>query len=109
MIRNSHWFVLSVCGFLLSSPAAAGDPEAGRLIAQTECAGCHAIGKEGTSPLAAAPPFRTFTRKWPVEHLEEALAEGITVGHGPMPEFIFEPEEIGDLVAYLVTVQDTAP
>jgi hypothetical protein len=44
-----------------------------------------------------------------VEYLAEALAEGIVTGHGPvrMPAFVFEPEEIDDLLAYLEPVQET--
>jgi hypothetical protein len=55
-----------------------------------------------------APPFSTFERKWPVEYLAEALAEGIVTGHGPiqMPVFVFTPEEIDDLLAYLKSVQE---
>jgi mono/diheme cytochrome c family protein len=96
------FYSLALC---LAAPATAADADAGRKIAEAECSPCHAIGKEGASPLAQAPPFRTFVDKWPVEHLQEALAEGISVGHGPMPEFIFEPAQISDLIAYLVTVQ----
>jgi hypothetical protein len=56
--------------------------------------------------LAKAPPFSGFARKWPVEYLAEAMAEGLTVGHGPMPEFVFNPEEIGGLLAYLDSIQE---
>ena len=96
-------------GLCLSTPSLAGDPGVGQKIAEAECAKCHAIGKEGASPLTSAPPFRTFAQKWPVEDLQEALAEGISVGHGPMPEFIFEPDEISDLIAYLLTMQTERP
>jgi hypothetical protein len=43
-----------------------------------------------------------------VGYLAEALAEGIVTGHGPirMPEFVFSPEEIDDLLAYLRSVQE---
>jgi cytochrome c len=92
-------------GLCEGTPSIASDPVAGQRIAEAECSKCHAIGKEGASPLPAAPPFRTFAKKWPVEDLQEALAEGMSVGHGPMPEFIFEPEEVFDLIAYLLTVQ----
>jgi hypothetical protein len=33
--------------------------------------------------------------------LQEALAEGVVTAHPAMPEFMFEPDEIGDLIAYL--------
>jgi mono/diheme cytochrome c family protein len=107
MVRYPCLFVsILACSFCIGTSAVAGDVSGGLAIAQSECAECHSIGKEGASPLSAAPPFRKFGQKWPVEHLEEALAEGMSVSHGPMPEFIFEPEEIPDLVAYLLSIQN---
>jgi cytochrome c len=79
--------------------------EAGRDIADRLCARCHAIGAEGESPHDEAPPFRTFADKWPVDHLGEALAEGITVGHPDMPEFVLEPDEIDAFIAYLESLE----
>lgn len=75
--------------------------ERGRILADTYCSGCHAIGAEGESPLAEAPPMRTFKERWPVEHLAEALAEGIMVGHEAMPEVSMTPTEIDAFLAYL--------
>ncbi len=72
--------MLAALMLAVSGPALAiegGDPVAGRAIAEAECAMCHAIDKTGASPNAAAPPFRTFSSKWPIEDLEEALAEGL--------------------------------
>jgi mono/diheme cytochrome c family protein len=97
---------LVLASWSAEAPAAeGGDPAAGRAIAEAECAKCHAIGKSGASPNSAAPPFRTLSSKWPIEDLEEALAEGLSVGHSEMPEFIFEEREIGDLIAFLLSVQ----
>jgi mono/diheme cytochrome c family protein len=83
--------------------AAAGDAlqERGRAIAQAQCARCHAIGREDKSPMALAPPFREIPQRYPVEHLAEALAEGIVVGHPAMPEFVFDPPEIDAILSYL--------
>ena len=86
-----------------------GDPVAGQAIAASECAFCHAIDWFSASPNPAAPPFRTFGAKWPVEDLQEALAEGLSVGHSEMPEFIFEEKQIGDLIAFLLAIQETKP
>jgi hypothetical protein len=41
-----------------------------------------------------------------VDDLAEAMAEGLVIGHGPMPEFVFMPEEIDDMLAYLNSVQE---
>jgi len=84
---------------------AAQDVSAGRAMAQKLCARCHAIGPVGDSPLPEAPPFRTFSSKYPIDSLAEAFAEGIVVGHSDMPEFKFEPDEIDALLAYLDSIQ----
>jgi hypothetical protein len=57
------------------------------------------------SPLNIAPPFHTLHLRYPVEHLEEALAEGITTGHPTMPEFKLDPGQIGDVIAYLKSLE----
>jgi cytochrome c len=36
-----------------------------------------------------------------VESLEESLVGGIIAGHPAMPEFRFDPEQVGDVIAYL--------
>ena len=74
-------------------------------MAQANCARCHAIGRTGGSPLAAAPPFRTIHRRYPVEQLAEALAEGMETGHPVMLEFQLSQAQIADLVAYLRTLE----
>ncbi len=85
----------------------AGDPRAqrGRTFAQANCAQCHAIGSVGESPLRIAPPFRTLHQRYPVESLVEALSEGIVTGHPSMPEFRLDVAQIGDLIAYLHTLE----
>ena len=77
----------------------------GETIVQMYCTQCHAVGKTGSSPLSDAPPFRDLHRRYPVEHLEEAFAEGITTGHLEMPRFQFEPDQIDNLIAYLKSLE----
>lgn len=97
--------LLVLVGFLtLASSASAGTKQeiaAGKKIAEKLCARCHAVERTGLSPNQKAPAFRTFAQKWPVENLEEALAEGIVVGAHIMPEFEFEPQEITNLLAHI--------
>jgi cytochrome c len=57
------------------------------------------------APLKIAPPFRTLHRRYPVETLHEALAEGIVTGHPTMPEFRLDPDQIGDLIAFLKSLE----
>ena len=61
----------------------------GELLLTRNCARCHAVGPTGASSHPAAPPFRTLSRKYKIEGLAEALAEGLSTGHPDMPEFVF--------------------
>jgi cytochrome c len=99
--------VLVLVLLAVAQPAAAqsGRAQRGEAFALTNCAGCHAVGRVGNSPLAIAPPFRTLHRRYPVEDLAEALAEGITTGHPSMPEFVLDTAQIDDLIAYLKTLE----
>lgn len=94
------------CG--LSSSGLAADVQRGHDFATKHCGTCHALGREGESPVAKAPPFRSLGEKYPVESLAESLAEGIVTGHADMPEFVLSPEEIGDFLAYLESLQPSA-
>jgi cytochrome c len=87
-----------------SSPSARGEK-----IAQRLCARCHAIGEAGTSPMGLAPPFRDLSKRYPIETLAEALAEGIVVGHPAMPRFTFEPREIDALLTYISRLKSREP
>lgn len=89
---------------LMAGSAAALDEEPGKALAEKHCARCHAIGPAGDSPFKDAPPFREVVKRYPVESLAEALAEGISVGHHAMPEFTFSPPQIEDLLSYLSTL-----
>jgi len=100
--------LVAACVLAAAAGAAPADATsaAGRTLAERDCAPCHAVGPTGASPVAAAPPFRTFAARWPVEHLREALAEGVMVGHGgiEMPEVALAPEQIDDLLAHLAAL-----
>ena len=66
---------------------------------------CHSIGRTGDSPLGIAPPFRTLHKRYPIDDLEESLAEGIVTGHPTMPQFQLDTAQIGDFLAYLKTLE----
>ncbi len=84
----------------LSPPA-----QRGQVLLRAHCARCHSIDKVTESPLKIAPPFRTLHTRYPVEDLEEPLAEGIITGHPTMPEFRFDPGQVGDIIAYLKSLE----
>jgi len=82
------------------------NPNDGFALLEASCARCHAIGKTGASPLEGAPPLRTLSRKYPLENLSEALAEGIMTGHPDMPQFAFQPTQIDAILAYLQQIAE---
>jgi cytochrome c len=56
-------------------------------------------------PAQDRAPFRTPHKGYPIETVGEALAEGIATGHPAMPAFQLDPDQIGDLLAYLKTLE----
>ena len=90
---------------LTSAAATSPAEQRGKTFALNNCARCHSIDKVSPSPLKIAPPFRTLHKRYPIETIAEALAEGIQTGHPPMPEFRLDPDQIHDLLAYLKTLE----
>src|SRR5215218_5961444 len=87
---------------LLTTPALANSPaeQRGKAFALTNCARCHSIDRVTPSPLKIAPPFRILHKRYRIETLAEAFAEGITTGHPTMPQFQLDPDQINDLLSY---------
>lgn len=119
MVRN---FCVALAAFALAGCAAQSEPAGpnpdavsvgreletlandGRAIAEAQCAGCHAIGEYGASPVPEAPVFRTILTRYRADVLEEEMIQGIEVNH-QMPEFQFNPQGADALIAYLRSVQ----
>ncbi len=90
--------VLSMAGRAIAETSTI---DQGRALLEANCARCHAIGLEGESKHKEAPPFRDVVMRYPPDNLAEALAEGLISGHPDMPEFVFEPDQVEAIVAYL--------
>lgn len=112
--RAAGWAALFCAGLLTTGAWAAPlrpspDPvELGRAIVQRDCASCHAVGRTGDSPNPQAPRFRQLHERYDTDELGEALAEGLTVGHGPMPEWSFGPRDNAAILAYLKSLEQPA-
>ena len=77
----------------------------GRAFALVNCSRCHSINRFTQSPLSIAPPFRSLHLRYPVDSLEEALAEGISTGHPTMPEFQLDPGQVDGFIAFLKSLE----
>jgi mono/diheme cytochrome c family protein len=96
---------------LIAGPATANDNgvAAGRALVEMYCTDCHATGPTGDSPLSIAPRFRDLYLRYNVEHLSEALVEGIVTAHPDMPPFEFDPEQAEAIIVYLKTLEPVPP
>jgi mono/diheme cytochrome c family protein len=109
---NPGPIIISVIAGVFFSVSAAVAQDVGRAerigekLLSRHCAMCHAVGRSGTSPHREAPPFRTLSRRYPIESLAEALGEGLYTGHPDMPEFVFSPQQVGAILSYLRSIQE---
>jgi cytochrome c553 len=78
--------------------------EAGRKIAQEQCASCHAIDQQVRSPDPEAPPLNTLLSRYDADRLADDLIAGNRVGHDEMPAFDFNVIAADSLIAYLESI-----
>lgn len=100
----------SACLILLlltanSALAASSAERRGKAFAKANCSRCHAIDMRSSSRNEDAPPFRVLHKRYPVETLAEAFAEGVYTGHPEMPAFELDPRQINDLLAFLKSLE----
>lgn len=82
-----------------------GRPDQGGALAASACGQCHALGRRDQSQHRQAPPLRDLHLRYPVEYLEESLAEGIFVGHPDMPKLELTAQQVADFIAYLRSLE----
>ena len=81
----------------------------GKILLETLCARCHAVGATGQSPHPEAPPFRTFGEKLYDDDLGQRLQDGLTTIHPDMPTFHFKRRDAEAAVNYLISIQQKKP
>lgn len=78
----------------------------GRAFAQANCASCHALD-DGVSPSPNAPSLRRAAHRLPEWAVEASFERGVQVGHSmEMPVFVFEDNDIANLLAYFETLRE---
>ena len=106
LVVNMHQMVLlfTLLSLIILPASAFADGSLvakGRALAEANCARCHNLEKTGDSPFVPAPPFRIISKNYKPSDLEEALVEGIVVGHPAMPEFELTGEQAAALGAFI--------
>lgn len=107
-MRNATILLASVLAVCLACPAGAQNPgevTRGRAFAEKVCSSCHAVGPGQTfSPQPGLASFKIIANTPGMTGT--ALAVWLKTPHKTMPNFILEPQEIADVISYIVTLRD---
>jgi mono/diheme cytochrome c family protein len=99
---------LAVCSLFggMASPAQTqtADADAGEAYAEKVCAQCHAIHRTGLSPEPKATPFRDVANTPGMTGI--ALRVWLTTPHRTMPNIAIEPQDMDNVIAYILTLKD---
>jgi mono/diheme cytochrome c family protein len=79
-------------------------PAAGATYAKQYCAKCHAIADEDASPEHAAPRFKDVANTSGMT--ATALTVWLQTSHPTMPNIILEPNDMSNVVAYILSLKD---
>jgi mono/diheme cytochrome c family protein len=89
-----------------ATAAAAADDlsrsQAGHVYAETYCSKCHGIGA-GPSPLSQAPRFKDVAEQPGVTAM--SLQAFLQSSHPTMPNIILEPEDMQNVIAYILSLK----
>jgi mono/diheme cytochrome c family protein len=77
---------------------------AGKIIAERECAACHAVDAYANSKNPAAPPLRDVLAVNDPEFLAYRLIDAMRIGHDDMPLFDFNVRAADALIAYIKSI-----
>ncbi|HEX9464979.1 MAG TPA: c-type cytochrome [Alphaproteobacteria bacterium] len=79
-----------------------GDPEAGRVLAQHKCAGCHAIADgQRLRPAAGVPTFSDIARK----STSDISLRAFSHPPHPAPDVALRRRQVDDLVSYILNLR----
>jgi mono/diheme cytochrome c family protein len=108
MIRRVIAFVAATALLLAAAPLQAqdtGQPQKGRVLAQQLCAECHAVQKGSAgSPNEKAPRFETIAAVSGMTGI--ALRAALQTSHRTMPNVTLEPNDLADIVAYILSLKN---
>ena len=92
----------------VAAPASAqisGNAAHGATIAQSICAACHAVTRDGRrSPNPMAPTF--FSVATTLGMTDRALRVWLQTSHPTMPNYVLNRDDTDDIVAYILSLKE---
>lgn len=74
----------------------------GRVLAEINCAKCHALDLTSKSPHEKAPAFRDVAGWYGPGELEDGFMDGLAVAHPDMPEWDMTDDQAKALAAFIM-------
>jgi mono/diheme cytochrome c family protein len=83
-----------------------GDVAAGRAFAREACTTCHVVEPDNASPrvVVIGPNFQDIANTKGMT--ATALRVFLTTSHPKMPNLIFTPEQMADVIAYILSLRE---
>jgi mono/diheme cytochrome c family protein len=102
-IPLSRQQIADIVAYLETLPVTNGDATAGRRLAETECATCHAVGTNQRSPNRAAPSFADIGASPGLT--ATAIRVWLQSPHATMPNVKLSDEDKDNVIAYLLSLK----
>jgi mono/diheme cytochrome c family protein len=104
-MRTAKTIAFMLAGLAPAAAQEAGDSRFGLDVARESCATCHAILRvEDRSPNPNAPTFAHIANVPGMSAM--ALHVALQSPHKTMPNLMFEPDELRNLIAYILTLKE---
>ena len=100
-------FWLAASTGLRAEPQEMGDPQEGFEYAKQVCANCHAIVSKEISPVREAPAFDEIAKQ--SQRSAATIIERTEAVHPTMPNIPMKRDELNDLAAYILSLDDEEP
>ena len=80
-----------------------GSAQQGLRLAQSQCTECHLVERGGRSPRVDAPTFEEIANTGGMT--SAALIAALRTSHKTMPNIIIKDSDLGDFIAYIVSLR----
>lgn len=108
---KSFGLVIGALSYVALTPVEAatlGEPKTGKAYAQSHCASCHSIVRDGnTSAVEAATPFQAIANT--AGMTRTALYVFFRSPHPTMPNLIVQGDNLDNIIAYILSLKTPKP